>query len=135
MKLRPIIPTRKETFNAAPRIQFNSGGYLTINPAAVERYGFKEGDHIVIVHDDDKPGDFYLVVTKDTNMPKLKKAGKTSLKAGYAAAFKEICVFHQIPSQPIKINLAGQVKTELGTAICMLTGPLKELGNKIPVTP
>ncbi|WP_040478852.1 hypothetical protein [Mariniradius saccharolyticus] len=129
MKLKPIIPLKKGPSPQSPSITINGSGTLTINTAAVERYGFKEGSHIAILQDEDKPNDFYLIETKDANFPKLKKAGKVSLKTGYSAAKEAIDTHFGIENKAIRLNLAGQVKTELGTAIVLITTSLKDLAH------
>lgn len=129
MKLK-LIKKQRTPRGGAPAISFNKSGYLSLNPAAVDRFGFKVGQGVGIFQDEEKPKDFYLISSDVPDLPKLRaNTNSRSLITGYSDAKATILKAFGLEEQNLKIPLGGQVKTDYGSAICLITAKLSEKGG------
>ncbi len=128
MKLKIIEKTSSRSFE--PKAGFSKSGYFSLNKSAQEKYNIQEGQKIMIVQDEDKTTDFYLICTEREGFPKLRfMNASTTLVAGYSDAMRAILNQYGLPKQRFQVRLGGQIKTELGHAICLITAHLKEVNN------
>lgn len=129
MKLK-LIEKQRAPRGGAPAISFNKSGYMTLNPAAVDRFSLKVGQPVGIFQDEEKPKDFYLILANNPELPKLRaNTNSRSLITGYADAKETILETFGLEDQNLKIPLGGQIKTDYGSAICLITAKLNEKGG------
>lgn len=129
MKLK-LIQKAKASRNGAPRISFNSSGYLTINRSAAEKYKLEVGTGIGILQDEEKPNDFYLVSGEHPEFQKLRSTTGSSLICGYSSAKEKIQSHFHLEGKSFGLHLGGQIKTEFGSAIILITAPLIEIKRR-----
>ena len=130
MKLK-LIKKKTGKRSGPPRISFGRNGYLTINAAAQEKYGLKAGVSVAILQDEDKPDDFYLITGTDKDWPTLRpNSGGSQLICGYSDARNILVDQFRMDDSGFRIYLGGQIKTEYGPAICLITAPLIDAREK-----
>lgn len=134
MKLK-AIERKTGSRSQVSRITFQKNGYIRLSTKAIEEYQVKEGMSVVIFQDEDKPNDFYVFFTdkQHDKWPVLRSDSKKgALLCGYTDAKLAIKKQFGLEVDRFNINLGGKVKTEFGTAICMITASLiksKEVCN------
>lgn len=113
-----------------PRMSFTKAGYLNLNGAAVEKYGIKLGHYVCLIQDEDKPNDFYLLISEDQNHSKLREnSQRTGLMVGYIDAKNYLKDHFKLEDTGFTVNLGGVIKTELGSALCLITSSLMKKGG------
>jgi hypothetical protein len=132
MKLRIINNTYERHISKPAKLRFNTKGTLTINKPGLTATGYKEGDRIMLLQDEDRPNDFYLIKTDKVEFSTLRKAGGgTSAVANYTQGYKELVKQFDIPAgKSFDVNFGGQIKTEFGSATVLITAPLIEIKRK-----
>jgi hypothetical protein len=127
MKLIPIKNSNRAGKINFPMVSFTTSGYMALSGTSQEKYGFKEGDHIMIVQNEEQPDDFYIIVTENQTYPKIKfSSNKKTLKAGYVSAYRKIVNHFGLENKSFRLALGGALKTELGRAIYLDTKGLRK---------
>lgn len=126
MKLKII--DSKAARKGLVKISFSKAGSISISGSAAEKYGLKSGDSIHILQDEDSPKDFYLVKRDNANGVILRaNSTGTSLVAGYTSACDAIRnQFGINEKETFSVGLGGQIKTEFGSAVALITAGLKK---------
>jgi hypothetical protein len=125
MKLK-LIERKVGSRSQVSRITFQKNGYIRISKKAVEDHDIKIGMSLAILQDLEKPNDFYLILSnqKHEKWPMLRSdSKKDTLLCGYTDAKLVIKNQFGIDDDTFHINLGGQIKTEFGPAICLITAP------------
>lgn len=112
-------------------IHIAKSGLISIYKLTMNKIGVKEGDHIALIQDNDKPDDFYLIKMDRKELPVLRyNHSKTHLQVNYIDAYRAITGHFNITKKGYKISIGGAIKTPYGTAWCLITAPLKEMGKE-----
>jgi hypothetical protein len=128
MKLR-LIKKSGSPRDGRPTVTFGTKGTVSLNVYAKREHGFKVGQKIGIIQDEDKPWEFYLLVTPESeeDLPVLREmTGAKSLLCGYVDAV------HAFEKQFGKLEKSAQVligekiETALGTLFVLITAPFRK---------
>lgn len=125
----------KKTNNRTPKfcgIHIARSGLISIYKMAIEKMDLKEGDQIALIQDNDKPDDFFLIKMKAHELPKLRyNTAKTHFQVNYTDAYLAIIRHFNLEKRGYRIQLGGAIRTDWGTAWCLITANLKEIGKEV----
>jgi hypothetical protein len=125
MKLKAI--ENNITRKGMVKITFSKNGSLSISLSAMEKYGFKQNDKVIILQDEESPDDFYIVKSESPGSVMLRATSGKSLMVGYSKAVEKIRKHFNIPEDDtFSVGLGGQIKTDFGSAIVLITAGLKK---------
>ncbi|WP_373399717.1 hypothetical protein V8V91_08670 [Algoriphagus halophilus] len=132
MKFKVIEQNSVRKLIGNPKLRFTHQGFVSINGAGVHKLKLPENAHIIIVQDEEKPNDFYLIITEDKKFPRLRKVAGRSRIASYGSAYHILCNHFNLPPKiNFDLGIGGQIKSELGTAHCLITSKLLELSKEV----
>lgn len=125
----------RKTSNRYPNfcgIHIAKTGVISIYKLAIEKMDLKEGEQIALIQDNDKPDDFFLIKMKAPELPKIKyNHARTHFQVHYSDAYKALIDHFKLEKKGYRITLGGAIRTDWGTAWCLITAPLKEIAKEV----
>jgi hypothetical protein len=130
VKMKFITTVKPTPANSVSKVTFGKSS-ISFSRGAVEKLDIGQGNHVAFFQDEEKPNDWYFVFQSlpQQSLPvSINKFGQANIK--HPNLCEALRSHFHIEKNGFSLLLGGQIKTEYGPAVILITAPLIEIKRR-----